>query len=220
MSNSYGSATPTGSQPADGEEPSTINAAKTEATDLKDTAVEQASTVAHSIQGEASSVMGEATSQARQLYAQTQRELRDQADAQQQRVASGLRTMGSELESMSDNAPQQGVAADLVRQVAERLSGAASWLGERDPASVLEEVKRYARRKPGTFIAVAAIAGVVAGRLTRALAANASDASDQPGASRADASATASATPLFDQSTTRGGALSGEGARDVRSDTV
>lgn len=191
--------------------------------------------------------MGEARSQARQLYTQTQRELRDQADVQQQRVASGLRSVSSELESMSENSQEQGVAADLVRQVAGRLSGAASWLGERDPASVLDEVKRYARRKPGTFIAVAAIAGVVVGRLTRALAANASDASDQAGPSRVE-TAPASAprpvaattpapaatgagtvpvppgpageTPVFDQSTTRGGALAGEGARDVRSDTV
>jgi hypothetical protein len=36
-------------------------------------------------------------------------------------------------------------------------------------------VKRYARRKPGMFILVAATAGILAGRLTRALAANAAD---------------------------------------------
>jgi hypothetical protein len=39
-------------------------------------------------------------------------------------------------------------------------------------------VKRFARRKPGVFILAAAVTGVVVGRLTRALASNASDEKD------------------------------------------
>ena len=66
----------------------------------------------------------------------------------------------------------------MVQQVSARLSSASSWLGDRDPSSVLDEVKRFARRRPGTFILAAAITGIVVGRLTRALASNASDASD------------------------------------------
>jgi hypothetical protein len=40
---------------------------------------------------------------------------------------------------------------------------------------LLDEVRGFARRKPGTFLLVAAAAGVVAGRLTRALAAGGTD---------------------------------------------
>ncbi|MCB8044091.1 hypothetical protein JM654_07190 [Microbacterium oxydans] len=118
---------------------------------------------------------GEAKTQAKDLYAQTQRELSEQANTQQQRLAGGLRSVSDELGSMATNSDGSGVASDLVQQVSGRLSAAATWLGDRDPGSVLTEVKRYARRKPGTFILAAAIGGIVVGRLTRALAANASD---------------------------------------------
>ena len=154
-----------------------LDSAKHEAADLKDTAVEQTKNVAGAVKDEASAVLGEAKFQAKDLFTQTQHELKDQANTQQQRIAAGLRSVSSELGSMSANSSNPGVASDLVRQLSGRLSGVAAWLGERDSGAVVTEVKRYARRKPGTFIIGAAILGVAVGRLTRALAANASDAS-------------------------------------------
>ena len=113
--------------------------------------------------------------QAKDLYAQTQRELEDAGAGAAAPCCGGLRSVSDELRSMTANAENPGLAADLLNQVSTRLSGAASWLGDRDPSAVLSEVKSFARRKPGTFIIGAAILGIVAGRLTRALAANASD---------------------------------------------
>ena len=53
------------------------------------------------------------------------------------------------------------------------------WLDNHEPSDLLDEVKRFARRRPGAFLALAAAAGVVAGRLTRgAVAANTSVDSD------------------------------------------
>jgi len=155
-----------------------VDAVKQEATDLKDTAATQAKDVLGTTKDEAATVVGEAKTQAKDLYAQTQRELSEQANTQQQRLAGGLRSVSDELGSMATNSEGSGVASDLVQQVSGRLSAAATWLGDRDPGSVLTEVKRYARRKPGTFILAAAIGGIVVGRLTRALAANASDDKD------------------------------------------
>lgn len=156
----------------------TMETAKREAAGLKDTAAEQAKDVAGTAKDEASSVISDVKWQAKDLYAQTQRELKDQANTQQQRVAAGLRSVGQDLDSMAAGSQQQGLATDLVRQVSGRVSSAASWLGERDPGAVLTEVKRFARRRPGTFILAAAITGIVVGRLTRALASNASDESN------------------------------------------
>lgn len=153
-----------------------VDAAKHEASDLKDSATGHAKDVLGAAKDEASGVVGEAKMQAKDLYAQTQRELRDQANTQQQRLATGLRSVGDELGSMASNSDGSGIAADLVQQASGRVSAAANWLGDRDPGAVLTEVKRYARRKPGTFILAAAIGGVIIGRLTRALA---SDAADQ-----------------------------------------
>ena len=152
-----------------------VETAKQEAGALKDTAVSEAGHVAETAKGEAKAVAQEVKYQAKDLYAQTQRELKDQAQVQQHRAAAGLRSVSDELDSLTANAQNPGLAVDLLNQVSTRLSGAASWLGDRDPSAVLSEVKSFARRKPGTFIIGAAVLGIVAGRLTRALAANASD---------------------------------------------
>jgi hypothetical protein len=131
---------------------------------------------------EAKTVVYEAKNQAKNLYAQTKNELRDQAGAQQQKAAAGLRTVSDELRSLANGETPQssGIATDLVREASTRISGVASWIGDRDPAELLDEVKRYARRRPGVFIGLAAVAGIVAGRLARALTEhNADEKADQ-----------------------------------------
>ena len=175
MSDNYETTSLSGSDVTSPDTSGKVDAAKHEAADLADTASSQAQDVLGTAKDEAASVVGEAKTQAKDLYAQTTRELKEQAGTQQQRVAGGLRSVSDELDSMASNPTGTGVAADLVQQVSGRLSAISTWLGDRDPSAVLDEVKRYARRKPGTFILVAAVVGVVAGRLTRALAANASD---------------------------------------------
>lgn len=172
MSNSFETTSPSGSDVQSPHDSGKADAAKHEAADLAGTATAQAKDVLGTAKDEAASVVGEAKTQVKDLYAQTTRELKEQANTQQQRLAGGLRSVSDELGSMASNSEGSGVASDLVQQVAGRLSGAASWLGDRDPASVVTEVKRFARRKPGVFILGAAITGVVVGRLTRALASN------------------------------------------------
>lgn len=241
MSDSYGSVSSTGSDGGTSDASGKVHAAKQEAAELKDTATAGAKDVLGTAKDEASSVVGEAKTQAKDLYAQSQRELKEQAGVQQQRLAAGLRSVGDELGSMAANSDGTGVATDLVQQVSTRLSSAASWLGDRDPSSVLDEVKRFARRRPGTFVLGAAIAGIVVGRLTRALAANASDDSSTGGGralpaapAQADTSAptvdawTASPTgsagvdaeaPLYAQATSQRPDILQEDGYD-RSDTV
>jgi ElaB/YqjD/DUF883 family membrane-anchored ribosome-binding protein len=118
---------------------------------------------------EAQGVKREVGTQARRLMDQVGAEVNDQATEQQKRAAGGLRGVGSQLRQMADNSDGQGMAVDLVSQAASRADSAASWLDDRDPGALLEEVKSFARRRPGLFIAIAAGAGIVAGRLTKAL---------------------------------------------------
>jgi ElaB/YqjD/DUF883 family membrane-anchored ribosome-binding protein len=181
MSENYGSTSPGGTGGS-----GTVDTAKQEAKDLSSTAASEAGNVVGSAKEQAASVAHEVKSQAKSLYHQTTHELSHQAGAQQQRLADGLRTVGDQLGSMADST-DQGLASELVQQVSQRVGSAASWLGDRDPAAVLDEVKRYARRKPGTFIAVAAVAGVVVGRLTRALTSAAADEKAGGGATSASA---------------------------------
>ena len=161
-----------------------MDAAREEAVGLKDAATSAAADVAGTAREEGAKVVREATSQAKDLFHQAQGELRDQAAHQQERVASGLHSLGRELRGMSSSAEEPGMAADLVEKAADRAEAAAAWLDARDPGSLVTEVKEFARRHTGLFLAIAGLAGVAAGRLTRALAAGQEDdgASDgQPG---------------------------------------
>ncbi|QLD12123.1 hypothetical protein [Microbacterium oleivorans] len=172
----------------------TTGKAKQEATGVKDAAQAEAGHVVETAKHEAAGVVGEAKSQAKQVYSQTKQELTDQAAAQQQRVAEGLRSIGEELNSLAHGSENPGVATDLVRQASTRVSGASDWLAQRDPGSLVHEVKTFARRRPGVFIAGALIAGVVAGRLTRALTESAKEEHDAT--TDSDARPTGVGTPV------------------------
>jgi hypothetical protein len=159
--------------------PSTTDAVKGEAQGVAGDAASSAGAVGGVAKQEATNVAHEAKYQAKDLYHQGRQELMEQAASQQSRAAEGLRSIHRELHSMASNSEGSGVGTDLVRQAATRAGSFADWLDARDPGSLLEEVKGYARRKPGTFLAIAAGAGLLAGRLSRSLAANASDGGAQ-----------------------------------------
>jgi vacuolar-type H+-ATPase subunit E/Vma4 len=151
--------------------------------------------VASTAKDEATRVAREAQGQAKRMLHEVSDELRDQADTQQRRAASGLHSVGEELRSMAGSSEQQGMASEVVGQLAERVESTAQWLEMRDAGSLLTEVKSFARRRPGVFIAVAAGAGVVAGRLVKSLADSAGEGDAKP---TARPSTGRSDTPTFD----------------------
>ncbi|MCU1544963.1 MAG: hypothetical protein JWP30_63, partial [Homoserinimonas sp.] len=124
-------------------------------------------------------VASEIGTQARDLLGQAKTGLVDQAGTQQERLATGLRSIGEELASMGNSTAEPGVATEIVRQAGQRTSDVADWLSARDPGSLVEEMKTFARQRPGTFIAIAALAGVVVGRLTKAVVSNKSEAGSE-----------------------------------------
>ncbi|ROQ30980.1 hypothetical protein EDF46_3492 [Frondihabitans sp. PhB188] len=153
-------------------------AAKEQATQVAGDAKDAASNVAGAAKEQAGQVASEVTSQAKDLYGQATSQLKEQAGTQSQKVSEGLRSISDELSSMAEKSDGNGLASELVRNLSGRAGSAASWLDGRDPGSLLDEVKHFAARKPGTFIAIAAGAGLLAGRLTKALTADAK--SDTP----------------------------------------
>jgi hypothetical protein len=185
----------------------TVGTAAHEATEVAGTAADAAKDVAATARHESAAVAHEASSQLHDLYGQARGELSQQAASQQERLSAGLRGVGDELGAMARSSESSGVATDLVRQASERLGAAATWLGDRDPASVLDEVRAFARRRPVLFLAAAAVAGIVAGRLTRALASGSGSDSGGTVASRPPApSADATPTdPIASVGTTAGG---------------
>jgi hypothetical protein len=150
---------------------STTEVAKQQTAEVADTAKQAGAEVVDTVKDQAGQVTEEAKQQAKQLLFQAQSELSDQAASTQHRVCEGLHALADELSGMARNSEQDGVATDLARQAADKARTAAGWLADRDPGSLLDEVRSFARRKPGTYLALALGAGVLAGRLTRGLTA-------------------------------------------------
>ena len=175
---------------------STAPGAREEASNLASEAGDAGRRVAGVAKDETRAVGSEARRQARRLADQVGGEVRQQAAHQQERAATGLRDLGDEFSKMaSGQGSGSGLAADLARQAGDRVGAAAQWLGERDPKGILEEVKGFARRRPGVFIAIAVGAGVVVGRLTRAMMQPADEESSGPGTSRTMGSTGTTRTP-------------------------
>jgi hypothetical protein len=147
---------------------STKDVAKEQAADVKESAKEKAADVAGTAKEQAGQVTAEAQRQAKDLLQQGRSQVRGQARQQTQRVAGSLHTLADELRGMAEGRNEApGVATDLAREASDRIKQFASRLDDRDPAELLDEVRRFARQRPGTFLGIAAVAGVVAGRLTR-----------------------------------------------------
>lgn len=153
----------------------TADVAKGEARATGQQVKDEAKHVAEVGKEEAKNVAAETGQQAKELWQQTRSELMSQSAQQQTRVAEGLRSLSQELSSMARSSDQQGVASDLASQASQRMSDAAGWLENRDPGSLVTELKQFARQRPGTFLAAAAAIGVVGGRLSRGLVADHQD---------------------------------------------
>ncbi len=165
---------------------------KDAAKNVAGTATSEAKNVAGTAASEAKSVAAEATSQAKNLFGTVTSEVKSQAGTQQQKVTEGIRGISDELKSMADKSDNHMVS-NLVQQVSQRTDSAAGWLEGRDASDLLEDVKAYARRKPGTFLALAAGAGVIVGRLTRGAAANRSSDSSSDSTRNSASTGTSSA---------------------------
>ena len=168
---------------------STKDVAKGEAGAVKDTAVGAGKEVAATAKEQAANVASEAKQQAMGLLSTATSEVRNQASTQQGRVASTVRGYADELQGISQGSAPSGVMGDLIQQAAAKGSDIAQWLEDREPADVLEELRRFARRRPVVFLALCGLAGVVAGRITRgAVAANTSVDSPSPARANYDTS--------------------------------
>ena len=158
---------------------STKDLAVDEAKNVKDTAAQAGSQVASTAADQAKEVAAETQRQAKDLLDQGRAQLKDQAITQQQKAAQGLTSLAQELRGLADGTSSgaPGPARDLLQQASGMVESFAGRLQNREPAELLDEVRNFARRKPGLFLLGAAAAGVLAGRLTSGVRAAHSDSS-------------------------------------------
>jgi hypothetical protein len=165
------------SGPQEGSTGSTVESAKESAKSVAETSAEQTRAVAH-----------EAKAATRDLVGETRGQLRNQAQEQTSRVAAGLRGLSSQLEEMSSRSSGSGTATEVVRQAADRSQQMAQRLEDGGLDGLVDDARRLARNRPGTFLLAAAGAGFLIGRVvraadTRSLAQAAKPSHDEPGPS-------------------------------------
>ena len=177
MSNAAGGYQPPSTSTGPGDGQSTTQTAKDQAANVGQSAKQATGQVASITTEQARQVADETRRQAKDLIGQAGSQVSEQAGAQKEKAVGGLRSLSDELRSLAEgNGAQGGMVGDIARQAADKAQDFAGWLDQRDPGSLVEEIRQLARRRPGAFLLGAAIAGVAAGRLTRgAMAASGSD---------------------------------------------
>jgi hypothetical protein len=152
------------------------------ATDVASETKQAAGQVAQTAGEHAQEVKDEAVRQARDLLGEARQQLNEQAGQQHRSLVSNLRSLGSELGGMAEQSSGSGVATEVVGQARDRVDSLANWLDGREPGQILDEVRSFARRRPGLFLVGALAAGMVAGRVTRGVVAAHSDDPSAAGA--------------------------------------
>jgi hypothetical protein len=125
-----------------------------------------AGTAKEQVQHVAATAADQAQSLAHEAMSQVTEQLGQQTTDQRDRLVGTLRTFGDQLEEMASSAGP-GLAKDAAREVADRARSLGSTLDGREPGQLLDDVRDFARRRPGVFLLGALAAGVVAGRLVR-----------------------------------------------------
>jgi len=151
----------------------TAETAKAEAANVASTAADGARDVASEASAQARVVAGEAKQQVDRLISQSREELRLQAEQRSTQAASQLRTLSEQFRALAESRPEDaGPLLTYVREAEDRLRSLAWRMEQGGPQGIIDDVTRFARRRPGTFLAGALGMGFIVGRLVRAGASN------------------------------------------------
>ncbi|MFH9611137.1 hypothetical protein [Streptomyces sp. NPDC017448] len=127
----------------------------------------KAEDVAGTAREQAADVVGEATARAQDVLGELRSRLEEQARSQTQRLADNVRRWADDLHDMSRDSDSDSSAVGAVKQIADRGHQAAARLEERGPDGLLSDLQDFARRRPGVFLAGAALAGFATARLAK-----------------------------------------------------
>ncbi|QXI65789.1 hypothetical protein CP157_03581 (plasmid) [Paracoccus marcusii] len=148
------------------EDPRTKSSGNSTTESIKSEATEQASRLAGSVKDEAK---------------RYEKDLRSGIAERAESVAAGLRKAGSEID------PDSSIAT-MFDRAAESVSSIADSLNETDPREMIDEVRNFARRQPGAFLGLSALAGFAAARFLRAGSTTSSGFSEKKGIAGSDTS--------------------------------
>ena len=142
-------------------------AARDEGFEVAQHAKDAAGQVGSTVRDEAAHVTRETAAQARQVVRDVRERVVAEAEDQATRVSKQLGRIADELSDMAGSAPSGSMSAGAIRSAADTSRQAARFLDERGAQGLLDSARDYARRKPGTFLLGAAVAGFLVGRVAK-----------------------------------------------------
>ena len=141
-------------------------AAKGAASDVAHEATQAAAGVKDTAKDEVRSVVSDATQRAGDVMRTTQGELRTQATEKTKQLSTTLDDIGRQLASMADSADDpDSQVAQLSRTAGEQIRRQSRRLEDGGLDGLVDDVKRFARNRPGAFLLGTVAAGFVAGRI-------------------------------------------------------
>jgi hypothetical protein len=127
----------------------------------------EAGAMAETVKDETKNVAEAAQQQARTALHQVQDDIRSRADSEATRFAGTLHSTGQQLSSMADAADGQGLVPAIAREGAQAAERLANRLDQGGLDAITSDIRRWARRSPGSFLLGAGALGFLAGRLAR-----------------------------------------------------
>ncbi|GAA3472330.1 hypothetical protein [Nonomuraea roseola] len=137
-------------------------------TEYQSTGDRPASEVADTARRQAAVVTGEARSQASRVAGHLKDRVGREADSQTHKAARSIRQWADDLASMAESSKPDSPMRSAAHQVANTGQRAADYLEEQGLSGVVREVQHFARTRPGVFLAGAAAAGFLVGRIIKA----------------------------------------------------
>lgn len=133
------------------------------------TAAEQAKGVASAATEQVATVGGQALGQARTVLDSASGDVRDQLEQRLQTLVESARTTAEELTALVEGRPDDaGRTKELAQSASQHVTRLADRADQLGVQGVVEEVSDLARRRPVLFLAGAATAGILVGRMAKA----------------------------------------------------
>ena len=145
-----------------------METAKAESAEVAETVKQAGKDVMSEVGEQTAAVARTAKDQFQQLATQTRQELRVHSEQRGEQLATRLQTWAGQIKALAEGRVEDaGELRGVLGDVQERLESYASSLRERGPDGVLQDVRQFARRRPGMFLLAAGATGFAIGRIVR-----------------------------------------------------
>jgi gas vesicle protein len=142
---------------------------KAESAEVADTAKQAGKEVMSEVSEQTTAVARTAKDQFGQLAAQTRQELKAQSEQRGEQLAARLQTWAGQMKALVEGrVDDAGDLRGLIGDAQHRLESYALSLRERGPDGVMQDVRGFARRRPGMFLLAAGATGFAIGRIVKA----------------------------------------------------